>query len=159
MSEYEILTVILSAFAALISIIVWNGQRKLQRESLDMQKATADLAKKQLEILIKEDKIQSSARLKLELIKVGNVYRFVISNISNVEAKDVGFELLIDNPKKSPLISSDVASKLPAPKLSPGSELSLLAAIHLSSPTAYNARLTWINPNGESVVDETYVSL
>lgn len=46
MSEYEVLSVILSSLAALISLIVWNGQRKLQRESLDMQKATAGLAKK-----------------------------------------------------------------------------------------------------------------
>ncbi|MFA0567714.1 hypothetical protein [Vibrio gallaecicus] len=159
MSEYEVLSVILSSLAALISLIVWNGQRKLQRESLDMQKATADLAKKQLEILLREDKEKSTARLKLDLVKSGNGYKFVITNISNVDAKDISFDLLVDNPRHNPLVGSDVNSKLPAPKLSPGSELSLLAAIHLGSPTAYNAQLTWTNPNGETVTDETYVSL
>ena len=159
MSEYETLSVILSSLAALISLIVWNGQRKLQRESLDMQKATADLAKKQLEILVREDKEKSTARLKLDLVKSGNGYKFIISNISSVDAKDISFDLLVDNPRHNPLVDSDVNSKLPAPKLSPGSELSLLAAIHLGSPTAYNALLTWTNPNGETVTDETYVSL
>ncbi|MGR5094605.1 hypothetical protein ACPV5O_04970 [Vibrio maritimus] len=159
MSEYEVLSVILSSLAGLISLIVWNGQRKLQRESLDMQKATADLAKKQLEILLREDKEKSTARLKLDLVKSGNGYKFVITNISNVDAKDISFDLLVDNPRHNPLVGSDVNSKLPAPKLSPGSELRLLAAIHLGSPTAYNALLTWTNPNGETVTDETYVSL
>ncbi|PSW44385.1 hypothetical protein [Photobacterium leiognathi] len=159
MSEYEVLSVILSSLAALISLIVWNGQRKLQRESLDMQKATAELAKKQLEILLREDKEKSTARLKVDLVKSGNGYKFVITNISNVDAKNISFELLVDNPRNNPLVGSDVNSKLPAPKLSPGSELSLLAAIHLGSPTAYNALLTWTNPNGEAVSDETYVSL
>lgn len=159
MSEYEALSVVLSALAALISLIVWHGQRKLQRESLDMQKATADLSKKQLEILIREDHVKSTARLKLDLLKVGNSYRFVITNISDVDATNINFELLVDNPRHNPLVSSDVQEKIPARKLSPGSELSLLAALCLGSPTAYNAKLSWTNPDGEIVVDETYVSL
>ncbi len=75
-------------------------------------------------------------------MKSGNGYKFVVANISNVDAKDISFDLLVDNPRHNPLVGSDVNSKLPALKLSPGSELSLLAAIHLVSPTAYNVQCT-----------------
>nr|WP_086937341.1 hypothetical protein [Thaumasiovibrio occultus] len=159
MSEYEFVSVILAAIAALISLVVWNGQRKLQQESLDMQKATAELAKKQLEVLMREDQVKNSARLKLALVSKGNGYKFVITNVSDVDAQDVNFELLLDSNRHSPLIESDLAEKLPAPKLQSGCELSLIAAISKSTPMAYNARLSWRNPNGEIVYDDTYVAL
>ena len=67
MSYYEFLSIIISCLAALISLIVWSGQRKLTRESNDLQKATAELAKKQLDILVREEKGKNTARLALSL--------------------------------------------------------------------------------------------
>ena len=159
MTTYEIISIVIACIAALISLVVWNGQRKIQRENLELQRATSDLAKKQLEILVNEDREKSSARLKLDLVKLGNNYKFYITNIGNVDATNVNFELLLDNPAQSPLISSDVESKLPAAKLSPGSKISLIAARQGNSPVAYNALLKWTNPDGKNVEDTTYASL
>jgi len=156
---FETLSIVIACIAAFISIVVWNGQRKIQRESLELQKATSDLAKKQLEMLVSEDKEKSSARLKLDLVKSGTSYKFYITNIGNVDAANVDFELLLDKPEQSPLIASDVESKLPAPKLSPGSQISLIAAIHMGSPSAYNALLKWTNPDGTNIEDTTYASM
>lgn len=159
MSNYELLTIFIAGIAVLISLTTWNGQRKLQKESNELQKATSELAKKQLEILVKEDREKSSARLKLDLIKDGNGYKFFITNIGNVDAKDVDLELLLTKPEDSPLIKSDYESKFPIPKLAPGSSVSLIAAITLSKPTAFNAKLSWINPDGHKIEDETFASL
>lgn len=159
MTQFEILTLLIACIAAVISLATWNGQRKLQRESNDLQRATSELAKKQLEILLREDKEKTQARLALDLVRDGKSFRFRISNISTVDAYDVQMELLLDNPNDSPLIRSEYEQKMPAKKLSPGSAVTLIAALHLGSPTAFNARLKWRNPSGTVSEDQTYAAL
>jgi hypothetical protein len=158
-TQYEILTLVIACIAAIVSLVTWNGQRKLQREANDLQRATSDLAKKQLEILSREDKEKTQARIALDLVKDGKSFRFRISNISTVDAHDVDMELLLDNAKDSPIIKSEYEQKMPAKKLSPGSEVTLIAALHLGSPTAFNARLKWRNPDGSLTEDQTYAAL
>jgi hypothetical protein len=46
------LSVFLGCIATLVSLVVWFGQRKIQKEANDLQRATSELAKKQLEILL-----------------------------------------------------------------------------------------------------------
>lgn len=159
MSNFEILTIIIACIATLISIYTWTEQRKLQKESNELQKATSALAKKQLEILAREDEEKSSARLKLDLVEDGNGYKFYVTNIGYVDARNVELELLLDKPEHSPLLQSDYDSKFPAPKIPPGSSIGLLAALSMGRPTAFNAKLTWTNPDGKIVEDETYASL
>lgn len=158
MTEYETLSIVVALIATVISLVVWFGQRKLQRESLDMQRATAELAKKQLDILVREDNEKSGARLKLDFEKSGQNYRFYITNIGNLDACNINMKLLLDNPKCNPIPKSELA-KLPIPKLAPGNQIGFIASITLSSPLAYNALLSWQNPNGDVVTDETYVAL
>ena len=157
---YEIIAVVLSAAAIAISVYGMCTQRRLQKENNELQRATSDLSKKQLELLLREDKRHNNARITLDLIKENKTsFKFVLTNISDVDARNVNCELLLDNPADSPLIASDVSNKLPAPYLSPGNSMTLIAALHLGSPLAYRARLTWTNPDDSKTVDETFVSL
>lgn len=158
MTIFESLSVIVSSLAALISLVVWNGQRKLQKESLEMQKATAELAKKQLELLVREDEAKHTAILSAELVKNGGEHYFIIRNMGEVEATGVDFEVLVE-PENNPLVMNNAKQLLPIPKLQPDSKVSLLAFIHLKSPRAYNVKISWTNPNGEKAVTETFVSL
>ena len=158
MSKYEILSVFLGCIATIISLIVWAGQRKMQREANDLQRATSELANKQLEILLREERGGNAARLSFDILKDGKTYRFRITNISDVDAKNVDLCLLV-KPEDSPIVKNDYEAKFPVPKLQPGSSVTLIAAIHLGSPTAYNAVLTWVNPDGSEVSEETYAAL
>lgn len=130
----------------------------MQREANDLQRATSELAKKQLEILLREEKGKNAARLSFDIFKDGKTYRFRITNISDVDAKNVDLRLLV-KPEDSPLVKNDYEAKFPVPKLQPGSSVTLIAAIHLGSPTAYNAVLSWVNPDGTEVSEETYAAL
>jgi len=159
MTEYEILSVVVACIAAIVSLVVWNGQRRLQREANDLQRAIAELAKKQLEILLREEQGKNTARLSLDLIRDGKTYRFRITNMSDVDARDVEMELLVNDPKNSPLISSEYMEKFPAKRLMPGNSISLIADLHFGSPGAFNALLKWTNPDGSRVQEETYVAL
>ncbi len=159
MTQYEILSVVIACIAAFGSLVVWAGQRKIQRESNDLQRATSELAKKQLEILQREEKGKNTARLSLDLFRDGKTYRFKITNISEVDARDVDMELLVKKQEDNPLISYEYAEKFPAKKIPPGHSITLIAALHLGSPTAYNALLKWTNPDGSKTKEETYVAL
>ena len=160
MTQYEILSILIACVAAIISLVVWSGQRKLAREANELQRATCELAKKQLELLLREEKGKNTARLSLELVRESrSSFRFCIKNISDVDARDVEFELLMKDPSGSPIIDSEYAEKFPAKRLSPGNSVSLIAAITLSSPTAYNAVLRWTNPDDSRSEEETYVAL
>ena len=159
MTLYEIFNIVLPCIAILFSLWVWTVQKRMQRESNDLQRATSELAKKQLEILLREEQNKNTARLSLDLIKDEKTYRFRITNISDVDARDVEMELLVKDSKNSPIISSEYAEKFPAKKIPPGSSVTLIAALHFGSPTAYNALLKWTNPDGTRGQEETYVAL
>jgi hypothetical protein len=159
MTPYEALTLIAACLALIVSLVTWSGQRKLQKEANDLQRAISELAKKQLEILLREEKGTFQARVALSLVKDGKTFRFRITNVGTADAKDVEMRLLLKDEKDSPIISSEYNEKFPAKKLSPGNSITLIAALHIGSPTAYNAVLKWINPDGKAVEDETYVAL
>ncbi|MBB1319927.1 hypothetical protein H5123_20100 [Shewanella sp. SR43-4] len=159
MTKFEILSVVLGCLALIVSLTVWFGQRQMQREANDLQRATSELAKKQLEILLREEKGMNTARLSFDIFKDGKTYRFRVTNISDVDARDVELKLLLNKPEDSPLIASDYNSKFPVLKLQPGCSVTLIAAIHLGSPTAYNAVLSWLNPDGNEIEEETYAAL
>lgn len=159
MSEYELLATAIACLAVLLSIVTWNGQRKLQREANDLQRATARLAEKQLELLLREERGKHTARLSLNLFRDGKSYRFRLTNLGEAEARDAEIKLLLKRPEDSPIIASEYAEKFPAKRLMPGSSVTLIAAIHLGSPTAYNAILSWVNPDGAKVQEEAYVAL
>ncbi len=159
MSQYELFATAIACFAVLVSLIAWNGQRKLQREANDLQRATAKLAEKQLELLLHDERGKSAARLSLDLFRDGKTYRFRLTNVGEAEARDAEIELVLQRLDDSPIIASEYAEKFPAKRLMPGSSVTLIAALHLGSPTAYNAILSWTNPDGARVKEEAYVSL
>ena len=160
LSNYEALALIVSCISALIAVFALAGNRKLQKEANDLQRATSKLAEKQLYILEKEDKVTNGARVKLDLIKEGKgQFKFYLTNISEQDARNVDLSLILDNPSDDPIIKSEYKQKLPIPVLSPGSSVSLIAALHLGSPTAYNALVKWVNPNGQEESYETYAAL
>lgn len=160
MSHYELLGIAISCIAALISLVVWSGQRKLTRESNDLQRATAELAKKQLELLLREEKGKNTARVALSLLKESRTsYKFHVKNVSEVEATDVEFRVLVKDPSDDPIVESDYKSKFPLKRLTPGEEITTHAAIYISSSGAYNAVLRWKNPDGSQSEDETFVAI
>ena len=70
MTKYESSLVVVSgvslviAFVAVImNLVVWRTQRRLQVHANDLQRATSELAKKQLDILVREEQGQNKARL------------------------------------------------------------------------------------------------
>ncbi|MDM0025913.1 hypothetical protein [Variovorax saccharolyticus] len=159
MSFYEGLSLVVACIAVIMSLVAWTGQRKLQREANDMQRATSKLAEKQLEMLLREEEGRGKARLSADLFKDGKTHRLRIRNYSAVVARNINVEILVDDPRDDPLIDSEKLSKLPWPSLAPEAEFAMIAALTLSRPTAFNVLLRWTNPDGAAVEEQVFVAL
>ena len=165
MTGYEVVSIAIACIA--LGASIWTSlaqrrasvaQRKLQSESNDLQRATSELAKKQLEILLRDESGKHMARVSLDLVREGQGFRFYVRNLGDEDARNVDMELIIA-PNNSPIIQSEYHEKFPVRRLQPGSSVSLIAALHLGSPTAYNAKISWTNPDGSRVEEEMYTAL
>jgi hypothetical protein len=169
MTTYQILTLLLAALAAVISTISLVRSRQTQTKQLEFQAVTAALAKKQLELLERQDglekqngsentSLEEKARVTAELVKVGKAdYRFVVLNQGRAIATDVTFEIdpaSTDNP----LVGNECQRKLPFPSLQPGQSFTLIAALHISSAMSYDTHLKWKNPDGSQGVNDMHLS-
>ncbi|MGE6460696.1 hypothetical protein ACQKC7_02745 [Pseudoalteromonas tetraodonis] len=179
--------IVVALLAVFVSVLTKVDQRKLQRESIELQKSQSKLAEKQFQLIESEKKISQStvelqkaqatlsqkqlesfekeeaqklqASVRLDLRKVSsNNYKFFLSNNSQQNAKNVSFELNIPSNYSSPLISSEVEEKLPISVLGSGSDVSFIAAICDDTPLGFNATVLWTNPDGSQGKSEIYVS-
>ncbi len=158
MSRFEAITTILSVIAIGLSIYTLVFQRRLQKESNELQRATAELARRQLATLSRDEEERGKAKLIVDVQNSATSDRFVITNVGATDARDVNFELLLDEANPSPLVDTEYREKLPAPKLSPGQSISLIAALDDQSPSRFKTRLSWLNPDGTVSNKVTYIT-
>ena len=159
MTQYELLSVLIAVLATVISMVVWNGQRKLQREANRLQQATAELARKQLEMIEREELSKKEIRLSVVLEPNGNSHRFRISNVGETEAREVELLFVFLQPEHNPLMPYEYAEKFPVQVLPPGSSVSLAAALADRSPTVYNVLLKWRGLDGSRKEQQLRVAL
>ena len=120
----------------------------------------ADLAQKQLEQIQESDNSAQSVHLSVRVEGAASSTRnLVLTNVGEVEARDVEFELEPQGNLESPLVHSDYEEKFPIPVLAPGSSVGTLMAIHFGTATAFRVILKWRDSDGKRHSEETYASL
>lgn len=159
MSAFELLSVVLSGIAVLVSLLVWSGQRKLQREANDLQRITADLSRKQLQLIKEQEQGKFAASLSLSLVRDGKGYKLVLRNKSEVDALVVDLRPTKPTLGDSFLIESELKEKFPIKRLRGGDEVRLIAAVALGSPTVSEFHVTWQNADGSTAMEDFSVSL
>jgi len=133
------------------------NQLKLQEEHLQLQRTTAELHAKQLQLLDSQDLRSRRGVLGVSLVRTHRGYEFLIENTGEIAVKNIRFELL--ECPDSPLVRGDYDRKLPVPLLHPRGSVSLLAALSSSTPLSYEARLTWVDPDDTEQTSVFYVSV
>ena len=158
MTPYEIASLLIAIVAVGIAVVSLVRARKVQAKQLEVEAVTATLAKKQLELLEKEEETQEQAYVTAELVKVGRTdYRFVIMNQGVAIAFDVTFEIDPKSPD-NPLVANECARKLPYPSLQSGQSFTLIAALSMDSAMSYNTQLKWRNPDGSQGTNNAHLS-
>lgn len=166
MTKFEVLTLLIALLAvvpAVLTLIRQSGQRKRMDQLEEAQQrqnvATAALHEKQLELLLASEKGRGGAHVKLDLYRDQKSYRFRVTNMGPEQARNVQIKILAEHDEHDPIAGGDYSSKFPAPVLEPGSSISFYAVIYLGSPSAYNALITWEDPDGKHAENTTYVAL
>jgi len=154
MSNFEALTLILSCVAVIVSLAVWNGQRKLQREANDLQRVTAELSRKQLQ-LIKE---QEQSKFALSLTKDGKGYKLVLANKGEADALAVDLRPIGTTIENNYLIASEMEEKLPIKRLRSGEEVRFLAAVSMGTPIVSEFHVSWHNADGTTGMEDFSVA-
>lgn len=149
MTGYELLSTLVSAIAAVISIVAMIRTRKINAAMLRLEEIHAELSKKQIEQIEKDKQEQSRAKLKVELVKHSSTsYKFHITNMGSSSAKNINFSLTQDC-DSNPLVMNEYTQKIPYPMLNAGDYFTLIAAINFDmSSSIFPVRLFWKNEDG-----------
>lgn len=158
MTNFELLTLLFSTVAAVISVVSLIRTRKVQDEQMRLGRVTAELSQRQLERLAQEAEEKSKAYIQVTLEKNGTDYRFWIRNQGKAKAEDV-WVTLDSGGSDNPLVGSEYKNKIPIPFLSPGGEMSLIAAIHMGSSGKYKMSARWVNEDQSQSSEEFFLSV
>lgn len=156
MSKYEILSLLISILAVVVSAVSLVRTRKIAKEQLELEKVTAELSRLQIESLSEEKSNKDKPKFNVNLTKLGKSYKFYISNTGQGSAYNVNFELV--DCDDSPLCS-DVQEKFPHPEMKPNSRVKLIASIHMGSPLKYQVKLSWQNKDDDDFNETHWVTM
>lgn len=145
MTTFETLTLLIPWLALVISVYTFFQQRKLQREANELQRATSQLAEKQLEMLKREEAERHRSRLSIVLTGRQGSHLILLRNVGSTEAANVRIESIRE---PSPLVKHQIESMFPLEYLKPGAEIRLGAAVYVESPEKFAIRLLWRDPDG-----------
>jgi hypothetical protein len=153
-SEYIALLAVVISF---VSLYRTRKQTEIENKFNELSSRIAEIQLRRLE---EEEQKKKSADVHAYFYKdYNNNYRVAIGNGGEVEAMDVNIEIDLHGSHRSPIIESEMKSKLPVKILHPGQEVYLVASLSLNMPTSYNCVLTWNNPDGKSVSKDIVLSL
>ena len=156
LTNYEIISGCVSLLAVIVAAISLFRTRRISMQQIELERITANLSKKQLDMLHAEEAEWSKAHIDVELTKIDNLYKFVITNIGNSEAKNIHFHL---DGEGNPLIANEYADKIPVKSLKPRKSVSLTANFTLATPTSFSTYVRWNNPDGSQEKEEYFVSI
>ena len=144
MSHFETLSLLIPWFALVISVYTLVHQRKLQRDANDLQKATSELSKRQLQLIERDESDRKRVRLSLKLAGIPGARLLKLRNVGAVEARRVQVETAAE---QSPFVKTQVDSLFPLASLRPGEEMEMVAALFQDSPPKFQIRVKWLNPD------------
>lgn len=144
MSEYELITLLVSLLAVIISTVSLVRARRLGEEQLKLERITAELSAYQIKEIEEREGLKDKPNIKVRLAKTGDGSEFVIANAGQGIAYDIDFKLVDCN--ENPLY--DAQYKLPCPELRPSTTLKLRASFHMNSSMQYQALVTWRDSSG-----------
>lgn len=155
MTLYELLTLLASVIAIVISAVSLVRTRKLAAEQLELERITAELSKLQIKNIEEQEHLKTKPQLNVAITKLGNSSHFVVANTGKGSAYKVNLELV--DCQENPL-TSEILHILPYPEMKQNSRFKLLATFHMSSPLKYQVKLTWQDSSGEKKSEIHWVS-
>jgi len=171
MTSQQIITVVISVLAVIISFVSLYRTSRVQDQQWRLQKKQEELTDLQLEAIRRQGEhvidataqnaiIHERADIRVDLENTGRgSHRFIITNWGSVSARDITFDLDLPPGNPSPLVHGDYDVKIPIPKLAPGSRVPLMASITLAISPTFPARWSWRHPDGTVETRKTLLAI
>lgn len=155
MTLYELLTLLASIVAIVISAVSLVRTRKLAAEQLELEQITAELSRLQIKSIEEQEYLKTKPQLNVAITNLGNSSHFIVSNTGKGSAYKVNLELIDcqDNP-----LTSEINHILPYPEMKQNSRFRLLASFHMGSPLKFQVKLTWQDSFGVEQSETYWVS-
>jgi hypothetical protein len=124
MDYTQISTVAIALLAVIISFVSLHRSGIIQRQQFSLQEKQEELVSLQLEMLRKQAAMSDApakekADIRVDLVKDGRNYGFVITNWGRGAAQNVRFNIKSSDDRSSPLVKGDYDQKVPIRELSP----------------------------------------
>jgi len=149
----------ISIIALIVAVVSLMRNRSFNEKYLELQRIVSDLARKQLEILNRDESQEGHTYLDMQIVPKGNAHEFLVSNVGDYPAREIEFEIKPQGSGESPLIQSDYEEKFPVSILQPGNSVGAMAAFHMGSPRGFMATLRWKDESDSPVEIETFLAL
>ena len=176
MEAYQVLTiavaiggVLIAAGGLVVSIISLRRSSATEAQTLRLQEKQEELADLQLKLHQAEvenleestsvGEKRRSADIRVTLEGTARSSRLVIRNWGYGAAKDVNLGVKPLKGNSSPLVKGDADEKLPIPRLAPGSDCSLIAALSNDTGSAFDINWSWLDEDGTSRKESSRISL
>ena len=150
---------LISIIALIVAVVSLMRNRSFNERYLELQRVVSDLARKQLEILNRDESQEGHTYLDIQIVPKGNAHEFLVSNFGEYPAKDIEFAVRPQGSGESPIIQRDYDEKFPIPILQPGNSVGAMAAFHFGSPRAFMVTLRWKDDSDTPIEIETFLAL
>ncbi len=166
----EIIIAVVIAFTAsgslVVAIISLKSSIKVKKKQMRLREKQEELVNLQLKHhkMIMEKELSDHLPEKVADIRVSlegstRKARFVIRNWGDSPAVNVNLNVEPVDGHTSPLIEDDIKSKLPIPRLTPGSDCAFIAAISFESGTTFDVSWSWREVDGTEKKESSRLSL
>ena len=145
MTSYELLSLLVALLSAVVAFVSLHRTRRLAARQLQLQEAQADFAKFQRRLLEQEEAKKRQADVRLSVAKVDSQnHQLVIANEGQGVARDVVFEIVVPDGRRSFLMKAEMEALLPCTLLG-GQSVSMAIAVTMSTARTCLAKITWMD--------------
>ena len=153
MLEPEWISLYIALLAVIISTISLIRTGKLGREQLKLQRISAKLTERELELIERSEIEKDLPKISVEMLKYDTSYKFLVKNIGSGTAFNLRFDII--ETKGACLLLPTLNSKFPHQELKSGETIRLNAIADAGIPIKYLVQLSWKNSKGVEC-SETY---
>jgi len=161
---FQTIVALTAVGSLIVAIISYKRSSRLKERQIrlqEKQEELIDLQLKQHKRILENEKhepaLDKKADIRVSLERAGRHARFVIRNWGEAAANNVDLSVKPVDGHTSPI--SDTEATLPIPRLSPGADYSLMAAITYDSGTTFDVSWNWEELDGTKANESSRLSI
>jgi hypothetical protein len=148
MTYFEVLTLLLSCLAVILSLYTLREQRKLQREANDLQKPASELAKRQLAEAEQAASARCVAEIEVELRRERSSATLCIGNTGTADAFDLNIQFDLPPGQGDLIAPEERARRFPLDRLRMAQWALVPCTVYVETPPVIHGHVSWRNPDG-----------